>query len=626
MNPFKLKPVPSSARDEIKARANTTTNNLWFATRTNWVHVMSFCEDCDASVVQLSNLSNAAKYSDGDTYTGKRPNPVIQSVDVKAQGNLGTTRSCVVKMIAFTEAQAEALAKCYGVPGMSVRVQFGWNRGAGSSMPPGPLTKIRTDNEATCAINSVRNTYPCYDGLQGIVGKWAVSFNKDNMWWEFTLDITAASSPVMTRPLEDMSSPCYCEQVQQNPENGETKTESMGTSQFRAKIIDWIENSNSLPAGVYSVDLNHGDRDQLGGASGGMFSAIADFFGTPETTERYVTLGTLMSLVNDYCLSQTDKGPLMAKFDATPYGLLSYKEPGYSSDPDTCLFPGLDIIDYDGTSAPSCKTPQGIDASGILINCIFVNKCIEDIGKAGSIQDFFAAVFRGITDASAGLFELSIVDTGCDDGAGQMPTLSVIDLQKVDKSTDIYIIPGGPDKAVIRDVKLDLELTDAMKSQVLYGGVRQNANSTPCDEKRFLSVLRKSKNKAAPQVIKKPKQDCPENCDTQEEHKSKKPTIKDDYEDLIDEITSAKKETVRSRLVEHYNKDAEKDLCKDVILPYKFSFTMDGIGGLAFGQAISSNLIPGWRELPLVFQITSVEQSITYGDWTTTISTVGRLK
>jgi hypothetical protein len=519
---------------------------------------------------------------------------------------------------------------------MSVRVQFGWSRGASGDSTPKPLEDVLTDNKAVCAINKRRATYANYDGLQGIVGKWNITFNKESMWWEFTIDVTAASTPVMTRPLEDFSNQCYCERTQQPKDGGESKKESMGTSPFRAKLVDWIENGGDtttvLPPGVYSIDLNHGDRDQLGGAGGNwlvnMVAGLGTAMGinTPETTERYVTLGKLQEMVNDYSFSQTGDGPLMAKFDSTSYGTLSFKAPGLTSDPDIVMFPGIDDIDYDGTSADSCKVADGIDANKILINCIYANKCIEEIGPTGTIQDYFSALFRGVTDASGGLFELSVIDDGaCDDGGGQMPTFSIIDLQKVKKNS-VYSIPAGPDKAVLRDIKLDLELTDAMKSQALYGGTRQNANSSPCDEKRYKKILTGPVNKAAPPSPKPPKGDCPDGCDTSSKHKGKKPKIQDDYDDMMDEITEAKKETVRSRLVEEYNKNAENDLCKDVIVPFKFSFTTDGIGGIAFGQLISCDLIPTAVATQWVYQVTSVEQSINYGDWTTTVSTVARLK
>jgi len=162
---------------------------------------MSFCDKCSSKVKILKSFKFDNQYIGGSAYKGKRPEVVIESVQIKAQGNLGTTRSCTIKFIAFTQEQADELAACYCVPSMSVRVQFGWNRGANGDPVPGPTEDKLTDNRAVCKINNTRNSYVNYDGLQGMVGKYSMTFNKDNMWWELTLDVTASSTPVMARPF-----------------------------------------------------------------------------------------------------------------------------------------------------------------------------------------------------------------------------------------------------------------------------------------------------------------------------------------------------------------------------------------------------------------------------------------
>lgn len=640
MGLFTAKQVPGSTQSELNRRSTVTSLNQWFATRTNWAHVQSFCDKCPSSVQTLTSFKNAIPY-EGGTYSGLRPEPIIESIQVRAQGNLGTTRKCTIKLIAFTQDQVDALSACYGVPSMSIRVQFGWNKGATGISSPAPLEGDNLpDSKAICSINKLRDKTAVYDGLQGIVGNWGVSFNSTNMWWEFTLELIAASSPVLSRPLEDFTSQCYCDRVSQDPSTQETKTESQGTSPFRAKILDYIKRAadnvaSRIESGVYSIHLNHAERDELGNAAGGILnklSSLAASFGinTEETDEAYITFGALEQLVNNYSFSQVKGEPLMSKFDSSKLGTISYKAPGYSSDPDICLFPGLDKKYFDGLdgvqNADTCLTADGIDIRNVLVNCIFINQCIENSGKNASLQDFFEKIFNGMNQAAAGMFELSIVDDGnCDDGGGQTATLSAIDLQKIKGLNKGYLIPVGPTKAAVRDIKLDLKLTDAMKSQALYGGIRNNANSSPCDEVRLKQELEGPKNKTIP--VKKadpPKEDCPDDCKTKAEHEAEKPDILDDYQDMVDDTTAAAKETVRSRLVEVYSKDAEKDLCKNVIVPYEFSFTTDGIGGFGFGQYVTCNVLPTNVQQRYVYQITSVEHNITYGDWTTTVNTVAR--
>lgn len=636
MGVFTAKSVPGSTQSELTARGSVTATNAWFASRTNWVHLESYCDKCSQGSSPLKTFKSSIPYV-GGVYSGIRPEPVIESIQVKAQGNLGTTRSCTVRIIAFTQEQVNSLAACYGVPSMSVRVQFGWSVGAAGNLGPSPIEGAKPDSQAICAINKLRESNPLYDGLQGIVGNWGVSYNSANSWWEFTIDLIAASAPVLSRPLEDHSSVCYCERVSQDPQTKETKTETQGTSPFRAKIGDYIKKAaekktQMIETGVYSIHLNHSERDELGNTAGGFMNKVANFFAsvglnTAETDEAYVTFGKLEELVNNYSFSQAKGQPLMAKFDSSKLGTISYKAPGVSSDPDICLFPGLDVKYFDGLDgiqkAGNCLVDGGIDIQKVLINCIFINQCIENSGKNASLQDFFEKVFNGMNQAAAGMFELSIIDDGaCDDGGGQTPTLSAIDLQKIKGLNKGYSIPIGATKAAVRDIKLNLKLTDAMKSQALYGGVRSNSNSSPCDEARFKAELTGPKNNALPtQKADPPKSDCPDDCKTEAEHTT---TLREDYNEMVDDTTAAAKETVRSRLVKVYSENAETDLCKSVIVPYEFSFTTDGIGGFGFGQMVTCDLLPANVKSRYVYQITSVEQSVSYGDWTTTVNTVAR--
>ena len=628
MGVFSSKAVPSSMQNELKARASVQAVDSWFASRVNWVHVMSFCDGCSSNVKQIHSFRYLNMYQDGGTFSGKRPTPVIESVTVKALGNLGTTRSCTIKMIAFTQAQLNELTACYGIPSMSVRVQFGWNKGANGTPAPGVLTGVRTDNETINAINDLRSTFANYDGLQGIVGKWSINFVKESMWWEFNLEIIAASAPVLSRPLEDFTSQCYCDRVSQTPE-GETEKVSQGTSVLRAQLVQYIEKPDSKDAGVYQIQLNHSERDQLGAYSGGLMGKLAAKIGiTSSTKEAYITFGKLQQIVNDYSFTQANNEPLMVKIDSTTYGTISFKAPGYTSDPDICIFPGIDVPHEGGlngiANAPTCKVEDGVDINKVLLNCIFLNKCIEDIGKQGTLQDFFEKVFNGMNQASGGTYELSLIDTG-GDVKSKVPIITAIDLQKFKKVVAVTNLPVDPQSAVVRDVKLDLKLTDAMKSQALYAGVRKNSNSSACDEARFKNELEGSINLTLPSPTSPPKDDCPSECKTKEEHEKEK-SLDDDYKDMLADTNDVSKETIRARLVEKYNENAEKDLCKEVIVPYEFSFTVDGIGGFAFGQLVTCDLLPEKIKSTYVYQITSVEHNVVYGDWTTTVNTVARYK
>lgn len=648
MGIFTAKSVPQKTQDELNARASVKAYDQWFATRTTWVHVKSMCDQCDDKVRFLATYLNPS-YEDNTAFMGLRPNPVIESIQVKGLGSLGTTKQCTIKMIAFTQEQLDMLSACYGIPSMSVRVQFGWNRSVLGEISPGAAGEYLSDPKAICLINKTREKYPIYDGLQGIVKQWTVNFVKENMWWEFGLELVAASTSILTKPMDDYTSLCYCDRVSIDPSTGESKTESKVTSPFRAEILDSINNiSNaSNKPGVVVVSLNSQERNELGGEPGGFWNTVASVLptiGTPKTREAFITFERLQQLINEKTLSQVKKQPLGVKFDSKSFSIVSYKKPVWSTDPHVCLFPGLDF-GYTGLNekAEKCLIKDGdrfgINFDKVLINCIFINKCLDELGQNFLVQDFFQKIFDGITTAAAGLFELSIVDDGsCDDGGGETPNLSVIDLQMYKNEVKAYPIPvysskdesgnsitNGGTGAVLRDIKLELKLTDAMMSQALYAGDRKQASGRPCDSSRYNKELTKPRNLALPprDTIKKPDPTCPKSCDG--EAVAERP-IAGLYQDMKDEITEAKKETLRAKLIQTYNENSTEDLCKDAMVPYEFSFTVDGIGGFAFSQMVTCDLLPKSNTELYDYQITSVEHNLTYGDWTTTVTTIARPK
>ena len=56
------------------------------------------------------------------------------------------------------------------------------------------------------------------------------------------------------------------------------------------------------------------------------------------------------------------------------------------------------------------------------------------------------------------------------------------------------------------------------------------------------------------------------------------------------------------------------------------SVTIDGIEGIVFGNTITTNYIPSDYASSVYFTVTNVEHNIGNSDWTTTLSTVMRMK
>lgn len=707
-NPFNVKEPPAILKTELNARRDVTAANSWFASRSNWVSITSMCgaEGCDKV---LASFQSKYGYEDEQLLAGKRPNPVVTSVKVASSGTIGSTRKATINILAFTEAQLNYITECFLRSDMSVRVEFGWSIAAHGSIAPGPIDKNRklTDSQAICLINQQRESNPCYDGLQGRVGKWRINFNKDGKIWEIQIDLMASSTPVLNLPVQDFRNPCNCEQKQVN-DQGETETSKSTTSRFKANLQEliriasedigasegiqkWIEAVD--PKGkAYAIHLNGALRDELGGSPGWFDSGTSFFsklgslvpFNTEECEEAYITLETFFKCIQKLSLTQAEdtEGSIYCTFDLSSVSKAAGKGGGpvHSSDPHICLIPGGDSQGGDsagdvagavalgvlagftgigliagGTAlaagmqvgegykgideAESCLAdPDGyVDLGKLLVNVIFIHKCLNELGKNATIQDLVDKVLNGINEAVGNLWELAVVDHSVCDGNIVVPNIVVIDLNTIKPNPQPYEIKitsfeeGGRVilPSLVRDIKMELQLSSAMQAQALYADTRTESTEDKCNQIRLKSDQEKYPNLAAPKP-KDPEQGsdtsvCGENCDQETDDENPLDKLNKAYENLRDEISEGNKSTMYTNIIKYYNQAPEEDQCKAFILPFEVGLTFDGIGGFSYGQIVSIDGIPE-KYQGYMYQIIAVEHDVTYGDWTTTLKMVPRPK
>ncbi len=639
---------------ELEARRSPNAFNDWFARRTVWVRLQSYSSGC-GSYKELTGLKNNIPYEEG--YNGSRPQPIITGVKVTSAGNLGTIREATVNIIAFTNEQLNDLEACYLIPKMSVTVSFGWSVGASGAVPAGGISGA-SDNAIQC---SLKGLWPVGDGVHGRVSKYEVSFNKDGMWWELSVKIVGIGNAALTAPAEDFTNTCKCDTAsspaaQQKEVDEDTKAEASG---FKQVFIHLCEYASKNDDASYNKILGYGSQF---GAAGSTYAAILnnknrwktsllediagyipDFLGQAyrwirekvsgdanpwSSMEAYITVDGIVKAWEMRSTSQCDNGPIWGKFDNTKGGLISGPPSVLqSANPHKALFPPED--GYEKLTAGSCFSGGKVLVGKILVNTIFANQCLEDCGKQATFEDFMSKILQGINDAAGGLWELTIINTG--DCSSATPIYSIIDLQAV-QSVAPTNIPLNPKTAVVREVGLSLKMTDAMQTQALYGAVRQGKKDQPCDEKRFTNVLQATPNSLDPNGCKVPAApSCGENADLGCE-----PASSGESSNFPAARTAMQKDTGNPDLMEacytalansHNVTGASLPTqCKNVILPYEFSFTIDGIGGFEFGQMVTSNILPANASAVYVYQVTAVEHNVTHGDWTTTVKTVPRYK
>ena len=258
------------------------------------------------------------------------------------------------------------------------------------------------------------------------------------------------------------------------------------------------------------------------------------------------------------------------------------------------------------------------------------------IGGDGTIRTFVTNVLNKLNDACGGIWQFEVVSTSSDDDAGseKYPTISVIDAKVYEAADTTFMLPSMPigDRAsVLRDFKLEVKMTDQMKTQALYSnGKQQQVKGDGCKANSFkpfgLAAQGTFQNLASPPALKQP--DCSA-CEKAVNPPPKVPTFTDLIAAVAVDVNDTTTAALRSGIIEGIAKSSTKGddaHCDGTPMPFEFSFTLDGIGGFTFGQMVSSDRIPEAIRTGFNWQVTSVEHSITPNDWSTTVNTVCRYK
>ena len=636
-NIFGLKAVPGATQAELTARTSNVVGQ-WHASRKPWVHIMSLAANCASNGASQFGVGFGPGGGAGYTSGFERPQPVVESVDVKKQGELGTTRRVTIKLKAFTDDQLNTIARCYFIPGMSVRIQYGWNMDAQGAKAPNPFTSVKTDPEAIALIQSNQSKYSSYDGLQGIVTTYNVSLD-DNVW-NITLEVTGAGTSMGSAKMSNSQNGCICE-VKPEPKPDGTQDEEpikIKLSDIKALLIDIIDdisNKNNIKYGgkskqIYKYKYEGYDRDEYGREdTGGAWYTfgLTDGIGTQEAT--YISLGALQRIIS--CASQAQRNGEPDLFEVNSDGVLIAKPSTIlCADPRIAYIPGGQLS-LDGSGAASAIGTDGIILDNILVNAIHCLKVLLQEEKGDdNLQKYLEIILKDINYHCGSPWEFDFISTSEAEPRltkEKAPTrITIVDTKKSKTPSNAYTLKANSKNSCVRSVKMDMKLTDAMKMQALYSGntaVAPPTNSDPCNG-RFTAFTKISgTNLAKPPATAPSKPSCGGGS-TKCNDANKEPNFADKFDKLKKGVTDDTVSAVRGELVSQMGKDKEA-ICKGSLIPIEFSVVVDGIGGFSFGQSISCDRFPGEFAKYFSYQVTSVEHSITNDDWTTSINTVGRL-
>lgn len=672
-NPFKGVQVPGSVSGELNARAETSKLLKWTAKRVPWIHVMSMSSACGGDYKELGSSRVAlslfgasptkALYEEGT----RLPLPNITGVDVGALGNLGSTRKATIKLKAYTDEQLVELQKCYFIPGMDVRCQFGWSESCTGEAPPPVYKSPNARAIAICQIHKNAAGSSCYDGFQGIVSNFKYNLQNDNTW-DCEIELISPADPFAESTVSNSTCGCARKSTTKDAEGNE-KEGTAKNGQLYAMLLDiftdpangatWKSKLQSNPyAGSSDLKATIGytsrfyfgkGRTEVGGDDSSWYEG---WFGGDDynTTEQYISYGMLEAAINAYTIPNAEGLPY-GRVDSSGI-VLPIPTTLLATDPRVCIvgggktFPGFggggySMAETTQLSAGSIKpalSGDGVELCNVEVNVVFLMLQLKKVLDGDKLMGTFVrAVVEEINRTCGNPWNIEVIANNdnvgaCENSPMTGAVISVVDAKNFEKGS-VYLVPAKAGKSAVRSIGLDLKMTGGMKTQALYGpGSQQqgsgNASSggdaTGCEGKAIepFYVGGSVKNNAIPTAKKDQKTKC--DCDSI-------PTPKAEPAPSLNELGAAATSYVSdetcgallTKLIETIH-EQPKPHCAGTPLPFDFSFEVDGIGGFRWGQVVSCDRIPEAIRSKMQWQITKVDHSITANDWVTKVGTIAR--
>ena len=689
-SPFRSRSVPDSVSNEIKAREDGAKLLKWTAQRFPWIYVQS-CAGGGCSIRYNELGSNPNRGGKGLSLFGSKaslaaydrntnqPLPYVESMDVSGMGSLGTTRKASIKIKAFTDEQLIELQYCFFIPGMDVRVQWGWNKTCTGEAPPTLLTDRSEDPTLViCKINKLRKKHANYDGFHGVVSNFKYSLN-DNNAWDCELEVISAADPFSSSKVDN--SKCPCTREVENDQGESVKD----FGPIYATLAD-IYNDGDVAANRLLQTLSRRvdntslhawsswnyegvDRTETGTDVDG--SWYQGWFKGEETEEYWISFATFVDMLNALSIPsiQKDKKWPFGKVDINDVllpvpmvklgfdfinqaGLDNQNVPTIpfclSADPRVCYidggkFPISKIVNLPCRGGTAFNNAIEEDESGklvvrlgsIMCNVLFLNGQYKQVYDGdGNLKTLIDNVLREINRVCGNPWNFITIatETDCgddDDKIPEGPTITILDDKQIQRYNDPFNVPGKVDTSVLRKWSLAMKMTGAMKTQALYAGNSQKTrggsgnDSSGCTGTAVAPFY--SGNNITNLAKPKPSEasvDC-NDCDKSSKA-AKPPTFEDLVGDMSWEVNDQTVSAMQAYIDRKISGERDNSSCAGVPLPFDFSFTLDGISGFGFGQMVTSDRIPKEVRESFRWQVTKVEHSITANDWETTVSTVCR--
>lgn len=589
--------------------------------------------------------NNGLNYSKGPRFL---PNPHLVSVKTEYKGDFGSVQSC---QIAFTVYSLDQLSNCQGFFQINetLSVNWGWENGGSAQGKPvsfiGQIVNfswsINADGGADCTSTAIGK------GVNTLSTNASMTATKNNKTSTYLSGVNAKKQLKTVTTLLD-----------------ELVANAPAEPSFLA-----ANGLASIPkfAGWHGIDSY-------------------DKMSNPMT---YCTLDKLISVINEkisdvgfagitYKIGSNSQGgvckiPDTGKDPAAPKFFKNWA----SANPLECVFPGLHYYkskdqsltwDKFNTKFNAFAIGKPTSLGNILLNVAFLSSILESLGKttdkgekstSNTLNDFFKKIFTSINLNSGGAIKISTAAN-----PKNIKEILIIDTQYMPAEIQPVVIPAISENSICRamslSAKIPSELTSAASVAANSGAGSVNSDGikpfTKFNTKMIKKDLEEQPTDEVQKIIDKTKEAIEALTnklkDLQSYAKLQEGEIdfSDDIKEVKEEIDVLNKNLKTATIAlaspleligargpstefvadaQAYLKSVGSDKNYSVVYPLDFSFTIDGINGIKFGDAVTSNYMPAvYRDnsTRCAFTVLNVSHEISGGDWTTSCTTVFRVR
>jgi hypothetical protein len=309
----------------------------------------------------------------------------------------------------------------------------------------------------------------------------------------------------------------------------------------------------------------------------------------------------------------------------------------------TSVVAGIGDSGYGKSSGNCFIDDNNIKLTDIRVSTIHLLKRMKEFEQGDeSAMKFIQTLLDDINKACGNVWEFAVIDITDEETAlaGGPTQLGIVEVNSPDLVSEFEFLATPGNGGFCRSIDMELKMTDAMKTQALYGsgaGGKNIPSGAPCTSKFALLTKDLKKSKGKLEAADAPPDDHCNNGDkcnpekgTDEGHITEKLSkevvgvnIDGAKKYLKEQKSLAEKNTLEAKAREN---NSPSSYCASTMLPMNFSATVSGIGGFHWGQSVTCDRLPSDMKALTQYQVTAVEHDISPDDWTTTINTVARLK